>query len=38
MKASILFPIKEEKYSNGGLGRSDKAISQVDFDVSLEHF
>ena len=34
-EASIRLLIEEDKYSGGGLGRLDKAVSQVDFDIGL---
>ena len=37
-EASIWLLIKEDECSGGGLGRPDKAIGQVDFDVRFQCF
>ena len=37
-ETSIRLPIKEDKCSSGGLGRLDKAIGQVGFDVCFQRF
>ena len=36
MEASIWLPIKKNRCFSGGFGRSDEAVGQVDFDVSLQ--
>ncbi len=37
-QATIWLLVKEDRYSGGGLGRPDKTVSQVIFDVSLQCF